>query len=372
MAVSVRWACRDYAQSVTTATPPVELARSLADDLIRPIAERVDGSVVPRSHLDAWGRAGLLGLAGPTAYGGGGAPAPVVREVTEVLAGACGATWFVATQHAMPLATVAASKNEALTDRLLRGMCTGEVLSGVAVAQLRRPGPPAVVATRTESGWRFDGHVGWMTSWGICDVFLLGGVTADGDVVLAMVAARDGDGLTASSPMSLAAMQATVTVTLDLHGYQVDDTDVAAVLPVATWLAVDAAKTANPSPHTFGLQREAVRRLAETASRRDDGTAAALAQQLGREGERLRRVAYTLIDDVPAQEQIEDRLAVRVASLELVVRTTTALVAATGGAAMAMSAAPQRLVREAVFHLVQAQTAPIREATLQLMRESGV
>lgn len=357
--------------TTATSTPPVELARSLADDLIRPAAEDVDRTVVPRSHLDAWGAAGLLGLSGPPAFGGAGAPAAVVREVTEVLAGACGATWFVATQHAMPLATVAASKNEGLQSRLLRGLCTGEVLSGVAIAQLRRPGPPAVTATRTEGGWRVDGHVGWMTSWGICDVFLLGAVSPEGEIVLAMVPAREGAGLTASAPMQLAAMQATVTVTLDLDGYHVSEADVAAVVPAAEWLAVDAAKTANPSPHTFGLQREAVRRLSETASRRHDGTAAALAQQLGREGERLRRVAYTLLDDVPMMEQVPDRLAVRAASLELVVRTTTALVAATGGAAMAVAAAPQRLMREAVFQLVQAQTGPVREATLQLLRESS-
>lgn len=357
--------------TTVTSTPPVELARSLADELIRPAAEQVDRTVVPRSHLDAWGAAGLLGLAGPTAYGGAAAPAPVVREVTELLAGACGATWFVATQHAMPLAVVAASKNEGLKERLLRGMCTGSVLSGVAVAQLRRPGPPAVTATRAEDGWRVDGHVGWMTSWGLCDVFLLGAVTADGDVVLAMVAAREGHGLTASAPMELAAMQATQTVTLDLSGYVVRDEDVVSVGPLADWLAVDAAKTANPSPHTFGLQREIVRRLAQTASTRDDGTAAALAQQLGREGERLRQVAYTLIDEVPMMEHLEDRLAVRAASLELVVRTATALVVATGGSAMAAGSAPQRLVREATFHLVQAQTGPIREATLQLLRETG-
>jgi len=354
-----------------TSTPSVELARSLADELIRPAAEQVDRSVVPRSHLDAWGTAGLLGLAGPQAYGGAGAPQSVVREVTEVLAGACGATWFVATQHAMPLGTVAATKNEALKERLLHGMCTGSVLSGVAVAQLRRPGPPAVTAARTDDGWRLDGHVGWMTSWGICDVFLLGAVTADGNVVLAMVPAREGDGLMASAPMELAAMQATQTVTLDLDGFVVHDEDVASVVPLADWLSLDAAKTANPSPHTFGLQREIVRRLAETASKRDDGTAAALAQQLGREGDRLRRVAYTLIDDVPALEQVEDRLAVRAATLELVVRSATALVAATGGSAMAAGAAQQRLMREAVFHLVQAQTGPIREATLQLLRETG-
>ena len=358
--------------TTATTTPPVLLARQLADDLIRPPAEQVDRTVVPRAHLDAWGRAGLLGLAGPREYGGAEAPARILREVIEVLAGACGATWFVATQHAMPLATLATSTNEPLKARLLRDMCTGVTLAGVAVAQLRRPGSPAVTAVRVEGGWRFDGHVGWMTSWGICDVVLLGGLSPAGEVVTVLIPARDSDGLTPSEPMQLAAMQATVTVTLDLDGCTVPDADVVDVQDAAAWLAVDAAKTANASPHTFGLQRECVRRLAETASQRDDGTAAALAQQLGQEGERLRAVAYALLDDVPAQELIADRLAVRASSLELVVRTAAALVAATGGSAMALSAAPQRLMREAVFHLVQAQTAPVREATLQLFRESGL
>jgi hypothetical protein len=170
-------------------------------------------------------------------------------------------------------------------------------------------------------------------------------------------------------PMPLAAMQATRTVTLDLDGFRVDDADVASTPSTADWLAADALKTVNPSPQAFGLQREAVRRLDDTAVRRNDGTAAALAQQLGREGERLRRVAYTLLDDVPAGEQIPDRLAVRAASLELAVRTTTALVAASAGGGMSLSAAPQRLAREALFLLVQAQTRAVREATLQLLRD---
>ncbi len=354
-----------------TAEPALAAARQIADELVRPAAELVDRTVVPRSHLHAWGRAGLLGLAGPRAAGGADAPRAVVREVAEVLAGACLSTWFVATQHATPLATLVESRNDALRDRLLRPLCTGEVLSGVAIAHLRRAGAPAVAATRVERGWRFDGHVGWMTSWGLCEVFLLGGLSSDGQVVLAMVPARDGDGLAASAPLRLAAMQATQTVTLELDGFLVADADVADVRPVETWLSADAAKTANAGPHVFGLHAECVRRLDGVAARRDDGTAAALAQQLRNEGERLRRVAYTLLDDVPEHEQLEVRLEVRAASLELLVRSATALVVATGGSAMAIDAPAQRLAREALFCLVQAQTAPVREATLQLLREAS-
>ena len=350
---------------------PVERARRLADELLRPAAEQVDRTVVPRAHVDAWAREGLLGLPGPRAYGGAQAPAAVVREVTEVVAGASGATWFVVTQHAMPLTALAASGNDALRQRRLASLCAGDLLAGVAFAHLRRPGAPAVRATRVPGGWRFDGHVAWMTAWGICDVVLIAGRSDADEVVLVLVDAREGGGLRASAPLELAAMQATRTVTLDLDGFLVDDEDVVEVTDATAWLAADALRTVNPTPHTFGLQRECVRRLAETASCRGDGTAAALAHALGQEGERLRRVAYTLLDDVPAEELVEDRLAVRASSLELVLRTATALVAATGGSAMALDAAPQRLAREAVFHLVQAQTAPVREAVLQLWRDTG-
>lgn len=357
--------------TATTRIGVLAAARTLADTLIRPSAEQVDRTVVPRSHVDAWAQAGLLGLAGPPDHGGGGAPDSLVRQVIEVLAGASGATWFVATQHATPLATLGTSSNDALRRRVLPDLCTGRLLSGVAIAQLRRPGSPAVTATRVPGGWRFDGHVAWMTSWGICDLLLLGGRSADGEVVLALVPAREGMGLTPSAPLELAAMQATVTVTLDLSGYVVADEHIASVSPAEQWLQADALKTANVGPHVFGLQAECVRRLDEVAVRRSDGTAAALAQQLRNEGDRLKRVAYTLIDDVPAGEQAGDRLEVRAAALELTVRSATALVTATGGAAMAADAAPQRLAREALFFLVQAQTAPVRQATLTYLREAS-
>ena len=354
---------------MTTTTSPVLLAERLADDLLRPAAGRVDVEGVPRSHLDALGQAGLLGLAGPPAYGGGGASPAVVREVVEVLAGADLATWFVMTQHAMPLSVLAASDNEALKERWLRGMCTGEVLAGVAVAHLRRPGPAAVRATRVDGGWQLDGHVGWMTSWGLCDLVLLCGLSDAGKVVMALVPAREGGGLTAGEPMRLAAMQATSTITFDLSAYVVADADVAAVKDVEQWMTADRAKTADTSPSLFGLQAEVVRALAAVAERRGDRTAARLAAELADEATGLRSQAYALIDHVPPLEQVEDRLALRAHALELGLRSASALVVATGGSAMELAAPAQRHLREAAFLLVQAQTGPVREATLERLRE---
>jgi len=348
---------------------PVRAALELAGRLLVPDAERVDVEGVDRARVDAVAAAGLLGLGGPRGYGGTEAAEPVRREVTEVLAGACGATWFVSTQHALPLQTLARSGNVPLKERHLRALCTGGALAGVAVAHLRRPGAPAVTARRADGGWSFDGTVGWATSWGLADLLLLGGLSPDGEVVLALVPARAQDGLGAGAPMRLAAMQGTSTVALTLSGLHVADADVAEVSRAADWLEADRLKTANATPAVLGLTATAVRRLGETAERRGDRTAAGLALALRDEADDLRQRAYALLDHVPAYEQVEDRLALRGASLELAVRATTALVVATGGSAMSLSAAPQRHAREAMFHLVQAQTPAVRDATLQRLAE---
>ena len=348
---------------------PVQRARALADRLLRPQAERADVEGVCREVVDEVAAAGLLGLAGPRGYGGAEAPARVLREVTEVLAGADGSTWFVTTQHALPLRTLGRSDNVALKERHLHGMCDGRLLAGVAVAHVRRPGAPAVAATRVPGGWRLDGAVGWATSWGLADLLLLAGVSPAGEVVLALVPARTQPGLSAGPPLRLAAMQGTATVALELDGLVVADADVAEVAREQLWREADRLTTANATPAVFGLLQEVVRRLDATGRDRDDDVATALAARLGEEGEELRRAAYALVDHVPPDEQVDDRLALRGASLELVVRAATALVSATGGSALALDAAPQRLVREAVFHLVQAQTGPVRRATLERLLE---
>ena len=340
-----------------TTPDPVLAARRLADEVLAPHAEHVDVHGVRRETLDLLAAEGLLGLVGPVEHGGGGAAGPVVREVVELLGGADGATWFVSAQHTLPLLAMTRSPNTALQDRHLRPMCEGTLLSGVAIAHVRRPGPPAVTATRDGSGWRYDGTVAWMTSWGLCDVLLLGGLSPDGELVLSMLDARDQPGLTASAPLQLAAMQATGTVQLHLDGLRVDDADVVDVTDAAAWLAGDAAKSSNVVPAVFGLIGSVLRQLGPAAPQ--------LAERLGAERDRIRTEAYALIDQVRSSEQVDRRLALRAEALELAVRAATSLVVASGGRAMSLSAPPQRLLREAAFHLVQAQTAPVRAATLR-------
>jgi alkylation response protein AidB-like acyl-CoA dehydrogenase len=343
--------------------PLVRTARSVADEVLAPAAQQVDRTQVPAGHVRRLAAEGLLAPTAPVEVGGGGAPVAAGREVAEALSGACGATWFVTTQHHLPVRTLLETPNEQLRDRWLRPCASGEVLAGIALAHLRRP-RATVSGRRTAQGWRVTGEVPWFTSWGLAELVLLG--FRDGDeVVFALVPATDQPGFTAGPRLGLAAMQAARTVTVMLEDYPVGDADLVDRLPYDEWAARDAATTANVTPAVFGLLDAVLTRLEAEGDRRGERATVALAHRLRDAGQDVRTQAYALVDDVPPGQRTTERLALRAAALDLLTTATTGLVAAGAGGSMSLDHPAQRWAREALFHLIQAQTPAVRAATLE-------
>ncbi|SDS53877.1 acyl-CoA dehydrogenase family protein [Actinopolymorpha singaporensis] len=354
----------------TTGSPLLRAAHELAADLLAPNAAEVDNTTVPRSHLDALGRAGLLGLAAPVAAGGSAAPPRLQRRIQEVLAGADAATWFVGAQHHGPVRLLADSDVPARAELLPR-LARGELVAGTAFAHLRRWPDRPVEAERVAGGWRFSGVAPWYTGWELNDVFSLGGATADGEVVFGIVPARPADGLVASEPLRLAAMTATRTVRLRFTGLFVPDSHVVARVPVDRWLHTDRRNTVMPNPAAFGLVETAVRRLREVAEQTGLTPAAQAADRFAERLDQLRVRTDRLFDDVPPDDQHDLRLATRAQVGTLLMDATTALVVAGGGRSMTLTDPAQRLAREAAFLLVQAQTRPAREEQLRYWADGG-
>jgi alkylation response protein AidB-like acyl-CoA dehydrogenase len=342
-------------------TTAVDAVRGYAAD-----AQRLEAEGVSRFDVDRLAEAGVLS-AGLVE---GWTPAQV-REVHEQLAGASGALWFVVTQHRSPAEAARTSANDALRGRWADGLVSGSLLGAVAFAHLRRPGAPTVTATGEGSGWRVSGRLDWITSWGLADVLLLMAESPDGEVVQMLLPASDRPGLSITGELPLAAMQGTSTVGAVLDDLVVDDAEVAQVVPKDEWLAVDATRTANAPPAVFGLTRAALNALIAAAQQRRWESASGLAGQWQDRFERLRERAYELVDEVPAGEAIEERVAIRAEVTRLAQDVTSALVTVQAGRAMLLSSPEQRWAREALFALVQAQTQVTREALVAAYGVSG-
>ncbi|MFE6050006.1 acyl-CoA dehydrogenase [Kitasatospora sp. NPDC056446] len=341
------------------ADPLVTRTRDVAGSLLAPAAATTAESLVPRSHLDALAAAGALGSAVYRPAGPHTA-AQVRREVSETIAAADGATWCVFAQHHHPLREVAACPDPAIRERWLAPMTAGSVLAAVATSHLRRPGPPTVTALPDGAGWRLHGRLAWLTGWGLADVVLVGAATGDDRILFALLDCDERAGFTGVRPHRLWSMAATRTVSADLDGTAVPPGRVIALHPTADWRRDDAAHRPNVNPGVFGTIRAATAHL--TAAGRDPGYRD-LGLRMAAEADALRTGAYHLVDEVPAHEAAAERLAVRAAVLELACRAATACVAATGGASAATGSLPARLLAEASFHLVQAQTPESRTAT---------
>ena len=327
--------------------------------MLAPLAADTERHGADRTTLDCLAGAGLHGLLGPESVTGRAPSAAVYREVSEVLSGADGTTWFVWFQHHPVVKMLAASANADLARRWLPSLCAGTTQAGVAFSHLRSS-EAVMPATRVGNGWRLSGTAPWCTGWGLLDLVLVGATTTDDEVVLALVPLQEGGGMAPGRALDLAAMGGTRTVVLHLEGYAVTDADVVLRAPRPAWAAADAAAGANVQPSTFGIARAALGELAG----RDEVTAAALSARL----DGLRRRAYALMDDVPAAEELDRRLALRAEALLFGVEATSALVTSVGGRAMTADHPAQRWAREALFHLVFAQTGPARATTLARLR----
>jgi hypothetical protein len=297
----------------------------------------------------------------------------VDAETVELVSGACGATWFLTTQHRFPQGLSRGPLPGLSPDAIVLGpaaaryraaLAAATTSAGIAIAHIRRPGPPAVRARPAGTGWTFHGTADWCTGWGLIDVVMIAATTADDRFVLALLPAHERQGLRAGPPLPLAVMGGTRTVALEMDAMAVDADDVIAIVDVPAWQAHDAARTANTTPASLGLLRRMLTALAELGAAKDRPEAVDLAMSLAQRAADRRAEAYALLTGLPLFERVPERTALRAEVTELGVRTANALIAARSGSALLLDSPEQRWAREAAFHLIQAQTAGVRVAQL--------
>lgn len=321
----------------TAATNVVEQAERLADEHLFPNALAVDSSgLVPVEQLKRVADAGLYGLTSSDAEFGLAADATTICAVIEALASGCLTTAFVWTQH-LGAAAAASAADEPVRTRWERPLASGDCRAGVAFAHLLRPGAPLTVAEPDDDGWRFTGSAPWVTGWGHIDVVHAAARHGD-NIVWALIDATPRRTLRAER-LDLAAVNSSATVTLVYDGDPVAADRVTRVESFSDW----------KHRYSFGLRTNGSFAL---------GVAARCCRLLDRPE------FIAALDAVRAKLDAADVDGLPLARADasaFAVRAAAALVAATGGRSVTMAEHGQRLLREAMFLLVQGQTPAIRE-----------
>lgn len=357
----------------------IEAARTVAEDVLLPRAAASDMAAGPDpENFRALAAAGLLGLGVPVRFSGQEASPEAQRSCTELLAAACGVTTFVQAQHHGPCRMIAACPNEALKARLLPDLAAGRALCGISFAHLRRPGPPVLRATRVPGGYRLDGTAPWVTGWGLMNQFVFGAVLPDQQFIylwspvrradyadlFAETIPKDGD-LVPSGPIPLCAMNASATVLLTCDGWFVPDDHTLAFSDHETMQRNDRLGVLGGTALPLGCAAASVRLLCETADRRSSAAITRAAETFQREWERMRDAIRAWDGRSNEPGFFEQAVRLRARAIEFAVRAAHAAVAASSGSANTQTHPAQRLLREAMFYTVQAQTQEVMAATLE-------
>lgn len=329
----------------------------LVDERLYPAATDVDrGRRHFSEHLPALAELGLFAMSVPEAADGLELSAARTRAVLRALGSGCGVTAFAFAQHLRTAAMTATTDNGPLRDRWLEPLRSG-TLSGIAYAHLRRPGPPALRATADGDGWRLDGMAPWVTSWGTAAAFMVAAVDEQGRMVWSIVPGREAPGLRVATEFELMVFQHTDTVALAFDGYRLEADQVLEVIDVDRWRVSDRPVAARPNPLCLGVGDRALAELAAIEP--------AVAAELGPWWQDVCARAETHSVAVDRREAVIAEVAAsRAETLDAVQRLTTALLAATGGRAVEAANPAQRLSREALFYVIQAQNEDGRAATL--------
>ena len=318
-------------------TDVVAIAERLADDLLFLRALETDRSdTVPVDLLDALAEAGLYGLTAPTAAGGLEADFATVCAVIEALASGCRTTTFIWAQHLGTVIAAAASDNPALAD-WLAPFARGDRRAGLGGAL---PGPADLTARPVDGGWIFKGISPFVSGWGRIDVIHTAARTADGQLVWALVDARDSDQLR-TNRLELAALNATATVRAYFADTLVPATRVTSVVPY---------EEALPAPQLLRIHASFAL-----------GVAARCCRLLERQpfSGQLEQVRRELDQLEPTSIE-----AARAAAGELALRAAAAVAVERGSRSLLFVEHGQRLLREALFCAVYALRPGARAALL--------
>ncbi|NJP90106.1 acyl-CoA dehydrogenase [Nonomuraea sp. FMUSA5-5] len=205
----------------------IELTREIADrELARRVDEHERAETYPEGLFATLGAAGLLGLAYPEEYGGGGQPYEVYLQVLEELAMRWAAVAVATSVHTLACFPVYAYGTDEQRARWLPDMLAGHLIGGYSLSEPQAgsdAGALTCKAEPVETGWRITGNKAWITHGGIADFYALFARTGPGSRgVSCFLAPGTAEGLTFGRPEEKMGLHAIPTTSAHWDGAILD------------------------------------------------------------------------------------------------------------------------------------------------------
>jgi alkylation response protein AidB-like acyl-CoA dehydrogenase len=322
----------------------------------------------PAEQLALCGEAGVFEWFLDPAWGGQGWSDEQTVRGYLALGAACVTTTFVITQRTGACRRIEGCENEALKQRLLPGLATGELFATVGISHLttsrRHLAKPVLTAEAIDGGFRLDGMSPWVTGGAAADVIVIAAtLVEDGEATdrqLLMAVPTNLPGVKVAPPLALVGVSASSTGPVHLQNVEVPNEWLIAG-PVANVMASGlGASTGGYETSTLavGLARAALDFLKAEAAKREDlmEPTLALDEEHGRLLDDLLQVARG--DTICSKELIRQR------ANSLVLRTTQAALAAAKGSGYVVGHPAGRWCREALFFLVWSCPQPVVAANM--------
>ncbi|WP_250122711.1 acyl-CoA dehydrogenase family protein [Chroococcidiopsis sp. CCMEE 29] len=352
----------------------LNLAKSYLQESVFPHAAVINSDPMAlQKALMGLGELGLLALRIPSEGGGLAVSQETFHTFQELVARYSGALAFLQTQHQSAAAMLIQSKNSFLQQEYLPALSNGKVLLGVGFSHLRREGDPLVKAVPVTGGYQIEGHVPWVTGFGLFQEFIVAATLPDGQVVFGVVpfvkTIQDGWGTIAfSQAIALAAMTSTNTVTATLKSWFLSEEHVVSVKP-RDWIDKNDKKNVlNPTSLALGCATAGLDILQAAHSTKPLAFIVQAFKTLNQEIADCRTAIRQAQQN--QGESLDKRLQLRAWAIDLAVRCSHAAIAVSSGAANYSHHAAQRVYREALVFTVSGQTTAVMAATLARLQRS--
>ncbi len=317
----------------------------------------------PATSLKQCADAGVFRWFFPEPVGGlGWDPADKTRGYLK-LSEADLTTTFIITQYMGCIRRIAGSDNDAVRERWLDSLISGQNYGTVGISHLttsrRHLSKPILNAVADGEGFRLNGFSPWVTGAPHADVYVIGATLDDGREMLVAVPS-DLPGVEPSAGADLLALSASCTDRVDFHDVRVEPSMLVAG-PMQNVMTSGTGGTAGglqTSTLALGLATAAVNYLQSESEKRADLVAAAtgLGNELTQATEQLIRAT--------SGDKTCDSAEIRAQANGLVMRTTQAAMTAAKGAGFVEGHPVGRWCRQALFFLVWSCPQPVAQAQL--------